>query len=64
MDLKTIIAVTPWLRKAWKRMPSFMKPPLLAVAFVVGVWYFARGRKSDGETEPSTDEEEPTDAAA
>lgn len=44
MDLKTMIAAVPWLRKAWRWTPRFLRLPLVLVAIGVAIWYFGTGR--------------------
>lgn len=49
MDLKTLLAAAPWIKKAWRVVPAPLRIPLLVVAFVV--WLVNR---RDGATDPST----------
>lgn len=54
MDLKSALAASPWLRKAWKLTPAPLRVPLVVLAGVVLVWRWARGR--GGEDAVSVDE--------
>lgn len=52
MDLKTVIASVPILRKAWRVVPGPLRIPLLLVGAVV--WLYKRG--DDEPQEPPADQ--------
>lgn len=43
MDIKTIIAALPVLRRAWKFTPPALRVPLLAVGAGIVAWQYFRG---------------------
>ncbi len=43
MDVKTILAAAPLVRKAWKFTPPALRLPLLAVGAGVAAWKFFTG---------------------
>ncbi|MFN2557558.1 MAG: hypothetical protein ABR592_11970 [Nitriliruptorales bacterium] len=49
MDLKTIIAVAPFLRRLYRRMPRSLRVVGLVVALVVGVRRLFGGRREEAE---------------
>lgn len=51
MDLKTAIAATPWLRRAWKYTPGPLRVPILVIGAVYLAWYVATGRHREGDGE-------------
>ncbi len=51
MDLKTIIAVAPFLRRLYRRLPRPLRIFGLVVAIVVGVRRLFRGRREEAEAE-------------
>lgn len=48
VNLRTIIAATPWLRRAWRLTPGPLRIPLLLVALVVGARRLFGGRGKSG----------------
>lgn len=45
MDVKTLLAAAPWLRRAWRVVPGPLRIPLLLIALVV--WLVRRGGSED-----------------
>lgn len=43
MDVKTILAAAPIVRKAWKFTPPALRVPLLVVGAGIAAWKFLRG---------------------
>lgn len=51
MDLKTAIAATPMLRKAWRVLPGPLKLPLLVAGGAYAVYYLVSGKGDQEEAE-------------
>lgn len=49
MDVKSLLAAAPWIRRAWRVVPGPLRIPLLLVALVV--WLFKRGGSDDTATD-------------
>lgn len=47
MDVKTLMASAPMIRKAWRMVPGPLKIPLIVIAAIV--WFVKRGGDGDGE---------------
>ncbi len=43
MDVKTILAATPMIRKAWKFTPPALRVPLLVVGAGIAGWKYFTG---------------------
>lgn len=48
MDVKTLMASAPMIRKAWRIVPGPLKIPLIVVAAII--WFVKRG---NGDDEPT-----------
>lgn len=60
MNLRSIVASLPLLRKAWRRLPGPLRVPVLLIAAIIGTWYVATGRHkkaSGGDASPAQLEE-------
>lgn len=53
MDIKTVLAAAPWLKRAWRYTPPVLRVPLLVLTVAVVVWYVATGRHRDEEPTPA-----------
>ena len=51
MDLKTAIAATPMLRKAWRIVPGPLKIPLVLAGGVYAVYYMVSGKGDEAEAD-------------
>lgn len=51
MDIKTAIAATPLLRKAWRIVPGPLKLPVIIAGGAYAVYYFLSGKGDEAEAE-------------
>jgi hypothetical protein len=51
VDMKTAIAATPFLRKAWRFLPGPLKVPLLLAGGAYAIYYFATGKHEEADAE-------------
>lgn len=52
MDVKTLLASAPWIRRAWRVVPGPLRIPLLLIALVV--WLVRRGGSDDAAAESTS----------
>jgi hypothetical protein len=56
MDLKTAIAATPMLRKAWRMVPGPLKLPVLVAGGAYAVYYLVTGKGEQAEAEAANED--------
>lgn len=61
MDLKTAIAATPMLRKAWRIVPGPLKVPVLLAGGAYAVYYMVSGKGNEAEAEAAAEGRDITD---
>ena len=55
MNLRTLIAAAPWLRRLWRFLPGPLRIPVLVLAAVVWLWRRMRGEEPEVQQDPSAD---------
>lgn len=51
MDVKTALAATPWIRRAWRVVPGPFRLPLLGIGAAYLVYYKLSGKADEAEAE-------------
>lgn len=55
MDIKTAIAATPMLRKAWRLVPGPLKVPVLVAGGAYAIYYMVSGKGDQAEADAAAD---------